>query len=61
MTDLSNTSEKSQKKFLRHFPKGFEGEKYIDWERDYKWQAHLQWEELLNINEFSNLLANKNY
>lgn len=29
-------------KFLRHFPKGFRDETYLDWERTYKWNAHLE-------------------
>jgi hypothetical protein len=35
----------ARRKFLRHFPKGFRDETYLDWERDYKWNAHLRWQE----------------
>lgn len=49
------------RKFLRNFPKGFYGEKYIAWERDYKWQAHLQWEYSLSKEKYSQLLAEKKY
>lgn len=37
-----------RRKFLRFFPRGFQDETYIDWERDYKWKAHEQWVETLN-------------
>jgi len=45
-----------RKKFLRFFPKGFQDEKYIAWERGYKWQAHQRWNEQLNRAEFQSLL-----
>jgi hypothetical protein len=48
-------------KFLRNFPDGFEGEKYIDWERTYKWEAHLAWNEQLNQEEYKRLLALRQY
>jgi hypothetical protein len=34
-------------KFLRFFPRGFEDETYLDWERNYKWEAHQRWEMVL--------------
>lgn len=49
------------KKFLYYFPKGFQGEKYISWERDYKWQAHVNWKENLNKKEFQRLLKEKDF
>ena len=53
--------QKQKKKFLKHFPKGYQGEKYVSWERNYKWQAHLKWQELLNKREYEKLLAEKKY
>lgn len=53
--------QQQKKKFLKHFPNGYQGEKYVAWERDYKWQAHLKWNELLNKSLYRNLLAEKNY
>ncbi len=47
---------KPLKKFLKHFPGGYQGEKYSSWERDYKWQAHLQWKEHLNKKTYKHLL-----
>jgi hypothetical protein len=49
-------AEACRRKFLRHFPGGFTGEKYLDWERDYKWEAHERWEEALGRAEFRRLL-----
>jgi hypothetical protein len=46
-----------RKKFLRNFPNGFQGKKYVAWERDYKLNAHLAWMEVLNEEEFKRLLA----
>lgn len=51
----------ARKKFLYYFPKGFSGEKYQSWERNYKWNAHLSWEEQLNKKEFARLLSEKMY
>ena len=59
-SDLSGI-QKQKKKFVKHFPNGYRGEKYISWERDYKWQAHLSWEESLNKKLFEKLLAEKKY
>ena len=49
-------AEGCRRKFLRHFPGGFEDEKYLDWERDYKWEAHERWEEALGRAEYRRLL-----
>ncbi|MBA2734343.1 MAG: hypothetical protein H0U54_15885 [Acidobacteria bacterium] len=45
-----------RRKFLRFFPGGFHGEKYISWERGYKWESHERWEEALGQKEFRRLL-----
>lgn len=45
-----------RRKFLRFFPKGFQDETYISWERDYKWEAHQQWEQTLNRAAYRSLL-----
>jgi hypothetical protein len=52
---------KARKKFLYYFPKGFAGEKYKNWERNYKWEAHQQWMEQLNKKEFNRLLTAEEY
>ncbi|HEY0004521.1 MAG TPA: hypothetical protein VGB17_06890 [Pyrinomonadaceae bacterium] len=46
-----------RRKFLRFFPNGFEDEKYLDWERNYKWEAHEQWNEMLPRAEYRALLG----
>jgi hypothetical protein len=50
---------RSRRKFLRNFPKGYLGEKYLDWERNYKWEAHKRWEDQLNEEKFRQLLREK--
>ena len=54
-------AERCRRKFLRHFPGGFHGEKYLDWERDYKWEAHERWEGALNKDEFRSLLRREEF
>ena len=53
--------ERCRRKFLRNFPGGFYGEKYIDWERSYKWDAHRAWTAQLGRSGFAALLAELNY
>jgi hypothetical protein len=50
-----------RRKFLRFFPKGFEDQKYVDWERGYKWSAHEQWEQELNQRTHSLLLKQEKF
>lgn len=50
-----------RRKFLRNFPGGFHGEKFVDWERDYKWQAHLLWRKQLGRSTFEALLEDEAY
>ncbi|MDQ3711911.1 MAG: hypothetical protein M3388_06800 [Acidobacteriota bacterium] len=52
----SANAEKCRRKFLRFFPKGFQDEKYVAWERGYKWQAHEKWNAQLNRAEYQLLL-----
>lgn len=52
----SKESSRARRKFLRFFPKGFEDETYIAWERGYKWRAHERWNELLDRTTFGKLL-----
>jgi hypothetical protein len=46
---------------MRFFPRGFEDETYLAWERGYKEEAHRQWEERLGRAEFSRLLNAKEF
>mgnify|MGYP000206245770 CR=1 FL=1 len=50
-----------REKFLRFFPKGFEDQKYLAWERGYKWQAHERWNVQLNRPEYESLLEKQEF
>jgi hypothetical protein len=50
-----------RRKFLRVFPKGFQDQKYISWERGYKWEAHEQWNETLDRATYRSLLKAEEY
>jgi hypothetical protein len=50
-----------RKKFLRYFPKGFEDEKYLQWERNYKWEAHKEWDRTLNKYAFLELIEGEKF
>lgn len=66
-SDLSQNTEvlenviQCREKFLRVFPKGFEDDKYVDWERGYKWQAHGKWNAQLNRAEYQSLLEKREF
>jgi hypothetical protein len=56
ISTLSPGARRCRAKFRRHFPKGFQDETYLAWERDYKWNAHLRWRAELGEQAFRNLL-----
>ena len=58
---LKKSRLRCRKKFLHYFPNGFNDQKYIDWERNYKWEAHLAWLEQLDRKEYEQLLAGRKY
>jgi hypothetical protein len=58
---VSKGAEKSRRRFLRFFPKGFRDETYIAWERGYKLGAHDRWNELLSRSAFRGLLQQGNF
>jgi hypothetical protein len=60
-TRRSAPSAPGRRKFLRLFPKGFQDEQYLDWERDYKWEAHRQWHAELSRSAFQSLLQQGNF
>jgi len=60
-TSLIRRRSKCIRKFKFYFPGGFNGKKYMAWEREYKWNAHLSWQEKLNKAEFANLLKARSY
>jgi hypothetical protein len=53
--------EKCRRKFLRHFPGGFDDATYLEWERNYKWNAHLMWEQVLSYAAFQELLRREKF
>jgi hypothetical protein len=53
---ISPAARRCRAKFRRHFPRGFQDETYLAWERDYKWNAHLRWQSLLGEQAFRRLL-----
>lgn len=58
---LDTRKKKAIRKFLYYFSRGYQGDKFVAWERDYKWQAHLEWQQQLGKRAFSALLSNGNY
>ncbi|MFL6227605.1 MAG: hypothetical protein ACJ741_02370 [Pyrinomonadaceae bacterium] len=58
---LSEGAARCRRKFLRHFPGGFRGEKFVEWERGYKWESHERWEAALNKDEFRRLLRAREF
>ena len=57
----SSGAERCIRKFLRYFKRGFDDQKYYDWERGYKIEAHGQFNEVLNRDDFARLLKSKKY
>lgn len=53
--------EKCRRKFLSHFPGGFNDATYLEWERNYKWNAHLTWKQVLNYSAFQDLLRDEKF
>ena len=50
-----------RRRFLRFFPGGFDDERYLAWERNYKVEAHERWAETLSARTFGRLLAAKRH
>ena len=48
-------------RFLVDYPEGFYGEKFADYERDYKLKAHREMSELLNQDIFKQLISKGDY
>jgi hypothetical protein len=58
---MAQPAQKSRRKFLRYFKKGFHDPTYEDWERDYKWDAHMEWKRELGPTKFRRLLEAKRF
>ena len=50
-----------KRKFLYYFKKGYQDQKYLNWERQYKLEAHLQFQNELNKNAYNKLLKERAY
>src|SRR5687768_1050532 len=57
----ATNADRCRRKFLRHFPDGFYGEKYLSWERDYKTEAHERWVAELGKTQFEKKLGQGRY
>src|SRR5215217_1780305 len=42
---MTKRTDRCRRKFLKHFPEGFQDLTYLAWERDVKWNAHKRWKE----------------
>ena len=60
-TAISTAALRCRRKFLKVFPKGFQDETYIAWERGYKQEAHERWSAQLGQREFAALLRAKQF
>ena len=58
---MTPSAQRCRRKFLRFFPRGFQDETYLDWERDYKASAHQRWTENLDRPAFAALLKRRKY
>jgi hypothetical protein len=58
---LTASARRCRQKFLRFFPRGFQDQKYLAWERNYKWKAHEDWNLKLDEEIQSELLRGKQY
>src|SRR5689334_16567488 len=60
-SSIEKARRKCIRKFLYYFPKGYQGQKFQDWERNYKLSAHEAWQTQLNKAAFKKLLNEKDF
>ena len=58
---MSDQKMRCRRRFLRFFPNGFNDERYLEWERDYKAEAHARWTAALSVKTFGQLIAAGKY
>jgi len=58
---INDQKMRCRRRFLRYFPNGFNDERYLEWERDYKAEAHARWTAALSIKTFGQLMAAGKY
>ena len=54
---MNDQKMRCRRRFLRFFPNGFNDERYLEWERDYKAEAHARWTAALSATTFGQLMA----
>lgn len=59
--DFEKARKKCKRKFLYYFPKGYQGEKFMQWERKYKLDAHQRFQNLYNKASYQELLKQEEY
>src|SRR6185295_18042728 len=60
-TPANDLKLRCRRRFLRFFPNGFNDERYLEWERDYKAEAHARWTGALPVKRFGQLIAAGEY
>jgi hypothetical protein len=58
---MNDQKMRCRRRFLRFFPRGFNDEQYLAWERDYKAEAHARWTTTLPVKTFGQLVASRKY
>ncbi len=58
---VSPAALRCRRKFLRFFPRGFEDDTYVAWERDYKWKASVRWDDVLARPKFAAALRARRF
>lgn len=53
--------KRCRRKFIYYFPNGYQGQKFIDWERAYKFNAHIKFQEEFSKEAYKKLLDQKAY
>jgi len=58
---VEKARKRCKRKFIYYFPKGYHGEKFISWEREYKLEAHIRFQEAFNRAAYKTLLNRQEY
>ena len=58
---MNDQKMRCRRRFLRFFPNGFNDERYLQWERDYKAEAHARWTATLSEHTLGQLVAARRY
>jgi hypothetical protein len=58
---VAKARKRCKRKFICYFPKGYQGQKYIAWEREYKLDAHIKFQKALNKVDYKKLLDQQAY